>query len=166
MTQVNIDTIITALIASGGTGVVGIFANYFVGRKKMNSDIAHTLQQTASDLTQDLREDNKALREDNKSLHAQLKGTNEALCRLEEKVGNLERQMASKDETIAEQGAHIRELEAEMGEWREYTLSLLEEIERSHPAFKLPRPSPRISRYMEFVQWEGSASPGNDAPGT
>lgn len=161
----DIDTLVTALIASGGTGVVGIFANYFLGRKKMNSDIAHTLQQTASDLTQDLREDNKLLREDNKGMHAQLKGTNEALSRLEAKVGNLEKQMASKDKTIAEQGDHIRELEAEMSEWREYTLSLLEEIERSHPAFNLPRPSPRISRYMESVHWEFD-SPDDDALGT
>lgn len=162
----NIDTLITALIASGGTGVVGIFANYFLGRKKMNSDIAHTLQQTASDLTQDLREDNKLLREDNKGLHVQLKDTNEALSRLEAKVGNLEKQMVRKDETIAEQGEHIRELEAEMSEWREYTLALLEEIERSHPEFNLPRPSPRITKYMEFVQWQEIASPEDDALGT
>lgn len=162
----NVDTIVTALIASGGTGVVGIFLNYFVGRKKMNSDIAKTLQETASSLTQDLREDNKFLREDNKEMHVQLKATGEALSRLEGKVGNLERQMASKDKTIAEQGNHIRELEAEMTEWREYTLSLLEEIERSHPAFDLPRPSPRISRYMDSVQWQWSDSPDDEALGT
>lgn len=83
-----IDTIVTALIASGGTGVVGIFANYFLGRKKMNSDVTKTLQEAASSLTKDLREDNKALREDNKELHEQLKGTNEALSRLESKVGS------------------------------------------------------------------------------
>lgn len=161
-----IDTIVTALIASGGTGVVGIFANYFVGRKKINSDVARTLQQTASDLTQDLREDNKLLREDNKGLHEQAKGTNEALSRLEAKVRNLERQMVRKDETIAEQGDHIRELEAEMNEWREYTIALLEEIERSHPEFNLPRPSPRIAKYVEFIQWQDIASPEDDALGT
>lgn len=161
-----VDTLVTALIASGGTGVVGIFVSHFLGRKKINSDVARTLQQTASDLTQDLREDNKLLREDNKDMQAQLKGTNEALARLEGKVGNLEKQMASKDKTIAEQGDHIREIEAEMSDWREYTLSLLEEIERSHPAFSLPRPSHRITRYMESVEWQWSDSPEDDALGT
>lgn len=148
-----IDTIVTALIASGGTGVVGIFANYFLGRKKMNSDVTKTLQEAASSLTKDLREDNKALREDNKELHEQLKGTNEALSRLESKVGDLEKQMASKDETIAKQGEHINDLEEEMQEWRAYTLALLEEIERSHPDFILPKPTPRIARYMENPHW-------------
>lgn len=162
----DVDTIVTALIASGGTGVVGIFASHFLGRKKMNSDITQTLQQTASDLTQDLRADNKLLREDNKEMQARIKGTDDALSRLEKKVGDLEKQMASKDATIAEQGDHIRELEAEMHEWREYTLALLEEIERSHPAFNLPRPSPRISGYMESVHWWVSDSPDNDALGT
>lgn len=148
-----VETIITALIASGGTGLVGIFANHFLGRKKINSDVARTLQQTASDLTKDLREDNQALRKDNKDLHEQLKGTNESLSRLEKKVGNLEKHMAQKDETIAEQGEQIKELNAELQEWRDYTLAMLEEIEKSHPEFKLPRPTPRITKYMESAHW-------------
>lgn len=162
-----IDTIITALIASGGTGVVGIFATHFLNRKTIKSDVTKTLQETASGLTKDLREDNQALRADNKDLHTQLRGTNEALGRLEKKVGDLEKQMASKDETIAKQGEHIREIDAELQEWREYTLALLEEIERSHPEFQLPRPTPRITRYMEFIQWhESSATPDDNALGT
>lgn len=147
-----IDTIITALIASGGTGLVGIFANHFLNRKQVKSDVARTLQQTASDLTKDLREDNKALREDNKGLHEQLRGTNEALGRLEKKVGNLEKQMAQKDETIAAQGEQINELNAELQEWRDYTLAMLEEIEKHHPEFNLPEPTPRIAKYMEKVK--------------